>query len=106
MRYGDMVKGDGPSPMRLLGIEDGVAECLLIDSDGFVRRLFQSVSALRPMREVFQPRTCWRETNGFDLIKIEKEERAASEARRQQRRAAKKAKPSQKIKRRRPPGGA
>lgn len=99
MLIGQMVKGDGTDPMRVVQIVDGVAECLVIDGDGVIRRHFHYAKGLRPMREVFQPRTCWKETNSFDLLEIEREERAAAEARRQQRRTARKAKRSSKIKR-------
>lgn len=107
LRVGEMVKGDGTPPMRLLRIaSDGVAECLVVDGDGVIRRHFHFANGLRPMREVFQPRTCWRETNGFDLIEIEREELAAAESRRLQRKSARKAKPSNKIKRGRSPVAA
>ena len=100
IQTGDMVKGDGTPPMRLLRIAaDGVAECLVIDADGVIRRHFHYAKHLRPMREVFQPRTCWKETNSSDLFEIEREERAAAETRRLKRRAARKAKRSNKVKR-------
>lgn len=97
---GEMVKADAGSPMRFLGVgADGMAKCVFVDDDGVIRHRFVYPSTLRSMRDVFQLRTCWRETNGFDLVEIESEERAAAEARRRQRRAARKAKPSRKIKR-------
>lgn len=100
---GDMVKADGSPPMRFIEIcEDGMARCLLVDDDGLVQNRFVYFRHLRPMRVVFQPRTCWKETNGFDLVEIEREERAAAEARRLQRRASRRTKRSMRIKRRAP----
>jgi hypothetical protein len=99
----DMVKGDGTAPMRLLRIaSDGIAECLVVDGDGIIRRHFHHARNLRAMRDVFQPRTCWPETSSFDLVDIEKEELAAALSRRLQRNTARKAKRSNKIKRKSP----
>lgn len=100
---GEMVKAGASPPMRFVELcDDGMARCLLIDDDGVVQDRFIYFRQLRPMREVFQPRTCWKETGQFDLIEIEREERAAAESRRLQRRAARKARPSNKLKRRAP----
>lgn len=100
MVVGDMVLGAGSMPMLLLDVAaDGVAECLMIDQEGHVRRRFCDAKMLRTVREMMQPRSCWTETRQVDLIAIEKEEREAAEARRQQRRAARKARRSLKLKR-------
>ncbi|KIZ41440.1 MULTISPECIES: hypothetical protein [Rhodopseudomonas] len=107
LRSGEMVKGDAGPPMRFLGIDpDGMARCLVVDDDGVIRHCTVYPNNLRAMRDVFRPRTCWRETNSFDLVEIEKEERAAAESRRLQRKSARKAKRSNKIKRGKAPVAA
>lgn len=92
MVAGDMVLGEGATPMRLVRIADGVAECIVVDLDGRIRRRFHEAKHLRPVREMMQPRTCWTDTNHVDVVAIEQEERAAAESRRLQRRAARQAK--------------
>lgn len=95
-----MVKAEGGDQMLMLRQNgDGTADCRRIDGDGVIRQEVYFLSSLRPMREVFQTKSCWPQTNGTDLLEIEKEERAAADARRAQRKASRKAKRSNKIKR-------
>jgi hypothetical protein len=100
LRRGEMVKADSGPVMQFLHFDEGVAACLVIDEHGQSDVRFVHPGSLRRMIDVFRPRTCWRETTGFDLIEIEREERAAAESRRQQRKASRKSKRSNKLKRR------
>lgn len=90
IRPGEMVRSNFGAPMKLVQIEDGIGECLLIDGEGVVRRRFVSVTSLNTVRESLRPKSLWPEISHVDLLAIEEEERIARNAKRAERSKTKK----------------
>lgn len=99
---GRMVRAGGSQPMKVADISDGIARCILVDSEGRIHRRFHHVDQLSPLWLSLQPKSLWPEITQIDVIAIEHEEEVAAAQRKAQRRAGKKAKRSNKIKRRAP----
>lgn len=94
-----MVKADGVGPFQIVAVADGIAELLTIDDFGRVRIAYIETKALRTMRDVFNPRSCWPEIRLIDEIGIIEEERRACAERKAKAKKAKKPKTSKKLKR-------
>ncbi|MCO5129287.1 MAG: hypothetical protein M9932_01815 [Xanthobacteraceae bacterium] len=101
MRVGEMVKADGIGPLQVVAIDNGVAELLIIDGFGQIRFIYADLKALRPMRDVFNVRSCWPELRRIDEAELAEEERRARLEKRAKAKKARKSKASKKIKRRR-----
>jgi hypothetical protein len=99
---GRMVRAGSSPPMKVIEVSDGVARCILVDSEGRIRRRFHHINQLSPLWLSLQPKSCWPEITAVDQIADEREERLALEAKERERRASKKSKRSNKIKRRAP----
>jgi hypothetical protein len=100
---GQMVRAGSSQPMKVIGVTDGIAKCILVDSNGIIRRRFHHIDQLSPLWLSLQPRSLWPETTHIDILAIDQEERAAAASKKERQRLAKKSKRSNKIKRARVP---
>jgi len=101
MNIGEMVRAGASQPMKIIAISPhGIARCILVDSNGFIRWRYHPILDLTPLWLSLQPRSLWAETTQVDAIAVAREEEAAAALKQKQRRLAKRQKRSHKIRRR------
>src|SRR5713101_5728596 len=99
MRHIDrMVRAGSSQPMKIVGLSDGIAKCVMIDSRGFIQRRFHPVDDLVPMWLSFQPKSLWPEITQADILAVDREEQAAAAEKSEKQRLAKRGKRSYRIK--------